>query len=193
MSQGRYNDCQRNCNNQGEHSEGQDFIVVEELPSWAVPMDCSEGGDHQIYHQEEGYVPKHKADKSKCTTMNVILSPVVDLSPVTTDTRSMVELRMSRKNKIVSIQWEPFMGAVSINGVAFLSVHQTIPCLPPHPVSIPVVLEYKGVSKMGYVKIDPTTKHQMMFYLDITGNGSCVCSSDHFMFHGGCISWITCN
>lgn len=98
---------------------------------------------------------------------------------------------MRRKNKTVTLQWEPFTGQLTTNGVAYLSVAQTINNVPPYPVSIPMYLQYKGVGRMTHVKIDPTDmQSQIKFYLNTDGSSDNTEAHDLIFVPGGNATWI---
>ena len=92
---------------------------------------------------------------------------------------------------MVTLQWEPFEASLSQSGVPFLSVQQSVSQLPPYAVCVPIMLEYKSVFKVTFVKVDPVGQVGIKFYLDASGSGSDVVSGDHIMVPGGAVSWIT--
>jgi hypothetical protein len=102
-----------------------------------------------------------------------------------------VQFKMRRKNKTVSLQWEPFSGDMASSGVAYLSVSQTICNAPPYPMEFPLVIIYKGVRKITYAYLDPFAhRENLRFYLNIDGSGTDINIGDNVNIPGQAITWI---
>jgi len=97
---------------------------------------------------------------------------------------------MRRKNKTVFLQWEPFSGAMAESGVAYLTVTQSISNLPPYVVTIPAVIQYKGVYRPTRIEIDPHSDSNIRIYLNTDGSSSDVNIGDSVSVPGTCVSWI---
>lgn len=122
---------------------------------------------------------------------NSIITPLSNLTPGFSGCMGSVEFKMRRKNKTVTLQWEPFTGTLTANGVSFLTVCQSICNTPPYPISIPIYIIYKGSGRITHVEIDPFAKSgNIKFYLNTDGSGSDINSGDNISFPGGSISWI---
>jgi len=120
-----------------------------------------------------------------------VITPVTGLDPQHTNHNGTVEFRMRRKNKTVTLQWEPFMGAVSQTGVSFLSVCQSICNTPPYPVSFPISIQYKGINKFSFITIDPNSKTgNIKFYLNQDKTSTDITVNDSFYIYGGAVTWI---
>jgi hypothetical protein len=63
-----------------------------------------------------------------------VITPVTNLTPQYSGCTGCVEFRMRRKNKVVSLQWEPFNGTMAASGVSYLSVAQSICNTPPYQI-----------------------------------------------------------
>lgn len=169
--------------------------ILSELPECAIPLDCNQyidasrgssccdgphryrnGGVRETYY--EGF--------------RVTLSPLNNVVTPLSDHNGMVEFKLRRKNKVVTMQWESFSGTITQNGGAFLSVNQSFSNLPDLPVNMIYMLEYRGVAKVSYIRVDPNSSVQVKFYLDVSGHGSDVKVGDLVEVPGGCVSWITC-
>lgn len=102
-----------------------------------------------------------------------------------------VEFRMRRKNKTVTLQWEPFTGTLASSGVAYLTVAQSIPNTPPYILSFPIYLVYKGVGRTTRIEIDPFVRTgYIKFYLNTDGTTTGTVSGDSVSVPGGAVSWI---
>lgn len=102
-----------------------------------------------------------------------------------------VEFRMRRKNKTVTLQWEPFSGMISSNGVAYLTISQTISNTPPYPISFPLHISHKGVGKTTRIEIDPFTRTgNIKLYINTDGSSENISSGDNISVLGGSVSWI---
>jgi len=121
----------------------------------------------------------------------VTITPLNQVITPNSEHGGLVEFQLRRKNKVVTMQWEAFEGSITQNGIAYLSVQQTISNLPPQPISLPYILNYLGVNKVSYIKIEPSSSIQIKYYLDISGHGNDIKMGDHLSIPGGCVSWIT--
>jgi hypothetical protein len=97
---------------------------------------------------------------------------------------------MRRKNKTVTLQWEPFSGAIGESGIAYVTVIQSISNTPPYPISIPITLQYKSMARTTQIEIDPHAKSNIKFYLNADGSATDVTLGDSLSVPGGCVSWI---
>lgn len=135
-------------------------------------------------HQSERYDPGN-------SYFNSVITPVTNLTPLYSGVTGSVEFRMRRKNKTVTLQWEPFSGTLAGNGVAFLSVMQSIWNTPPYPMSWPIYIRYKDVNRITNITIDPSsTAGNIKIYLNTDGTGSNISMGDSFYVYAGSVSWI---
>lgn len=122
---------------------------------------------------------------------NAMITPVNDLRSCYTDLHGCVEFRMRRKNKTVTLQWEPFTGAIIQNGCSYLKVEQSICNTPPYEISMPISIKYRDINKTTMIKIDPYERNgSIRFYLNMDNSGVNICANDLFYIYGGAISWI---
>lgn len=170
-------------------------VMLTSLPSCAIPINpYSQENDPRSNSRCGCESSCGRQVKDDSTTFNpqVMITPVVGLTPTSgADNRTLVEFRIRRKNQTVTLQWEPFEGSMGQSGVSYLSVHQTIPSLPSHTMSWPILFSYKGVQKISYAFLDPTARESLKFYLDVSGLATDVNANDHFYMPGGSITWIT--
>lgn len=181
-----------------ESSSGSDCgaVILSDLPECAIPLDCNQyadacstrgpaccDGPHRYRHSgvRETY---YDGFKVTITPLNCVTTPH-------SANGSFVEFTLRRKNKVVTMQWEPFTGCITQNGVSYLTVQQSYSNLPAYPVNIPYMLMYKGVNKMSYIQIDPHSTSHVKFYLNIEGTGEGVQIGDSISVPAGCVSWIT--
>jgi hypothetical protein len=98
---------------------------------------------------------------------------------------------MRRKNKTVSLQWEPFTGTMAASGVAFLTVAQSISNLPPYLMNWPITIQYKGVQKTTSLTVDPhATNGNIRFFLNNDGTSTGVTIGDAFSIPASEVNWI---
>lgn len=122
---------------------------------------------------------------------NSVITPITNLMAQYTGITGAVEFRMRRKNKTVTLQWEPFSGTIAANGVAFLTVAQSIWNTPPYPISVPIYIRYKDVNRITNLTLDPSAKMgNIKFYLNTDGTGSGINAGDIFYIYASSISWI---
>lgn len=119
-----------------------------------------------------------------------IITPLSSLTPVNSKNTGPIEFRMRRKNKVVSLQWEPFSGIITTTGINYLMMTQTICNLPPYPVYGVYNLVYNGVLRQCPIEINPdTVKANVLFYLNSNGTAENVKANDSIIVKGGYISW----
>lgn len=124
-------------------------------------------------------------------TFKSLITPLTELTPYNSKTTGAVEFMMRRKNRVVSLQFQPFTGKLSASGVAFLSVTQTICNLPSYPIYGVYNIEYNGVLRQAPIVIDPNDiKTQIKFYLNSNGTTTGVNVNDTISVKAGCINWI---
>lgn len=124
------------------------------------------------------------------TGFNTVVTPVKSLTPQYSPSNSAaIQLRMRRKNKTVTLQWEPFTGATSQAGRSWIDVEQQVANLPPYSIRFPIQITYKGINRMTVLSIDPfDTISQIKFYL--ATNGEEINTDENFSVYGGAVTWI---
>ena len=120
-----------------------------------------------------------------------MITPVNHLHPVYSGATGAVEFRMRRKNKTVTLQWEPFSGSMAQSGVSNLAVTQTIYNTPPYSIYVPIAISYKGVTRQGLLNIEPTGYPiNIRFFLNLDTSATGINSGDAFTVFGGAVTWI---
>lgn len=98
---------------------------------------------------------------------------------------------MRRKNKTVTLQWEPFSGNLAASGIAYLTVVQSFCNTPPYPIAVPIYLIYKGVGRNTHLTINPAaTSGNIRFYLNTDGSTTDTTIGDNVVVAGGSATWI---
>lgn len=120
-----------------------------------------------------------------------VVTPLSNLVPLYSGCTGSVEFRMRRKNKTVTLQWEPFTGSLAAAGIAYLTVAQSICNTPPYLISVPIYIEYKGVGRVTHIEIDPSARTgNIRFYLNTDGSTTGTAVGDTIKIYGGAITWI---
>lgn len=120
------------------------------------------------------------------STFSSLVTPLINLCP------NCVEFMMRRKNKTVTLQWQPFTGTLSASGVCCLTVCQSICPAPPYMMSMPIFILYKGVPRVVQLTIDPHS-NLIRFYLNTDGSTSNTFAGDAISVPGGAVTYIvTC-
>ena len=120
-----------------------------------------------------------------------VITPVTGLTPIYSGCIGSVEFKMRRKNKTVTLQWEPFTGSLAMSGIAYLTVSQSIANTPPYPISFPIVIQYLGKGLITNIEIDPFSKiGNIKFYLNADSSTSNTNVGDSFYVNGGAVTWI---
>lgn len=123
------------------------------------------------------------------TGFNTIVGPIKNLVPQYSPANSgAIQLRIRRKNKTVTLQWESFSGAIAQAGRNWFGVEQKIANLPPYPLRFPIQIMYRGISRFTVLAIDPDDTNQIKFYLAL--NGEEINVDDGFDILASAVTWI---
>ncbi|CAH6419696.1 Hypothetical protein HVR_LOCUS772 [uncultured virus] len=145
--------------------------------------DCPSSRDH--YRE-----PCRKFDPGASMFTSVI-TPLSELTPGSSGAMGSVEFIMRRKNKTVTLQWEPFTAKMAASGVSYLTVAQSICNTPSYLVSTPIYFQYKSVGRVTHIEIDPNAKSaNIKFFLNADGSSTGVNMGDAISFPGGSATWI---
>lgn len=124
-------------------------------------------------------------------TFKSLITPLSELTPVNSKYQGPIEFHMRRKNKVVSLQCEPFSGKITTTGISYLMLAQTICNLPPYSVYGVYNIVYNGVLRQAPIEINPATvKSNVLFYLNSNGTAENVNVNDSIEVKGFEISWI---
>ena len=126
-------------------------------------------------------------------TFRSIITPLSELKPVNTPVNAYgpIEFTMRRKNKVVTIQWEPFTGKLTTSGIAYMSLAQSICNQPLNAISSCYTLSVNGVFRQAQVVVNPkTTSPNILFYLNSDSTATGITANDSVVVNGGCFSWI---
>lgn len=126
-------------------------------------------------------------------TFKSIITPLSELKPVNSPMNGYgpIEFTMRRKNKVVTIQWEPFSGKLTTSGIAYMSLAQSICNLPPYAVSSSYTLSVNGVFRQAQVVVNSKSNTpNILFYLNADSTATGIVANDSVVVQGGCFSWI---
>lgn len=155
--------------------------------------DTTDDTDDCIRRETESYRPCRAINfcNPDVASFKALITPLTELTPVNSKSVGPIQFYMRRKNKVVTLQWEPFSGKLSSTGVNSLSLAQTICNMPPYSIFGVYNLEYNGVLRQAPIEINPTNiKSNVLFYLNSNGTSEGVTVNDSVIVKGGCISWI---
>jgi hypothetical protein len=120
-----------------------------------------------------------------------MVTPVTGLHSRYSKTRGLVEFRMRRKNKTVTLQWESFQGMISGSRIDHLTVTQSIANLPPSPKIWPICIDYGNQIRQGWIEIDPhEINGNIRFYLNTDKSSNHIHMNDWFCIPSSSITWI---
>jgi hypothetical protein len=135
--------------------------------------------------------PKPCFTNPDIATFKSIITPLSQLTPLNAKCAGAVEFTMRRKNKVVSLQFEPFKGVISISGIAYLELSQSLANLPKYPVSSSYTLSVNGVFRQAQITVNPCNmKSSVWFYLNADSTATGINANDSVVVNGACISWI---
>lgn len=137
---------------------------------------------------------KSKFENPNYSCFRSIISPLMELKTACSKHCGPVAFEMRRKNKVVSLQWEPFSAVITTSGISYLTVCQTIANTPNYPVFGVYNLEYNGVLRQAPISISgDCIKGNILMYLNSNGTSDNVVANDSIIVKGGCVTWIVTN
>ena len=165
--------------------------LCEACPS--EPECSSSSSSSSVYYASSSNKPTYPTCRSPQNNVGFgsIVTPLSEVTAENSGDKGYVRFLLRRKNKTVTLQWEPFSGKLTANGIKYLKVTQTICNLPPYPVCFPIYLKYKGVGRMTHVQIVPGNKNaNIRFYLNTDGSSDNTQENDEISIPGGAVTWI---
>jgi len=124
-------------------------------------------------------------------TFRSLITPLSQLTPINAKIAGPIQFYMRRKNKVVTLQFEPFSGIITQTGISYLMLAQTICNLPPYPVYGVYNIIYNGILRQCPIEINPANiQSNVLFYLNSNGTAENVNANDTISVKGGCVSWI---
>lgn len=129
--------------------------------------------------------------RRKPVSMQTVIQNLTDVYGEHSKFKGGIKMTMSRRNHTVTLQWEPFSGKLTTNGVAYVKVVNSISNLPPHKIAHPIFMKYKDVGRNTHILIDPfCTGGNIKFHLNTDGSSTDVSVNDSVHFEGGSVTWI---
>jgi len=188
-------------------------VILTTLPASAVPLsysaadelyrggyDCSErsgsgcggcGGGGGGCRPRPPPPSQPPPSSQAAFSFRVLITPLTKVTTPYSKHGELVEFMVRRRNQVVTLQWEPFEGALGQNGVAYLSANNSIPSPPPYPIKLPYVLSYNSEFRSSHLMLDAGAAVPLIFYLDGSESGSGTKMGDTISVPGGNISWVT--
>jgi len=197
-------ECDKNCNGgcQSIHGIRNPYETVNIFRSHGIIQDrCppQNNCNHHLQCEPKHHLqcePKHHLQcdpqhNSQPCTFTSIITPVTGLTPLYSKCNGLVEFMIRRKNKTITLQWEPFTGSLASTGIAYLEVTQSISSTSPYPISIPIYIQYTGINRITHIEIDPhAPTSNIRFYLNTDGSTTNTTIGDSFKIYAGSINWI---
>jgi hypothetical protein len=144
--------------------------------------------------QIESTVPKYQSTPRYNPGIDYfesMITPVTNLHSRYSKTRGLVEFRMRRKNKTVTLQWVSFQGIIACSKIDHLTVTQTIANLPSSPKIWSICINYGNQIQQGWIEIDPHELNgNIRFYLNSNKSSEHIHINDWFCIPGSTVTWI---
>lgn len=175
-----------------------DPMLLSTLPSCAILLNESSiqskdsSKDYECFTESPKPPKPQRLTKVRCKkisryTFRASITPLTNISTPYSHHRKMVEFEIIRKDGRITLQWEPFEGEISQNGVTMLTVEQGIDSLPPYPMEPPISFIYKSERRPSVMLISPGTSSPLKFIIPAVN----VSAGDHIVVPGGSVEWIT--
>jgi len=104
-----------------------------------------------------------------------------------------VGFTMMKNGKNITLQWEPFSGRLTTNGVTSLNVLQALSNLPAYPIITPIFIQYKNIGRLTTAMLNPSppgNTGNLSFYLNADQSATGIAANDLVTVPGGLMSWI---
>lgn len=174
--------------------------IFSSLPSGAIPISCPSSCEspEDPCSRSCSCPPRRRqrGDMEVCG-FRALIVPLTHLKSLMTGKEGPISFNFHRKNRTITMQWEPFTGQLAANGVAYVSLCQTIYNLPPYPMQFPIRMTYNGKARMTYLEVDPSSadgsNDQIRFYFSLEGssNADKVKCGDTIVIPGSAVTWNT--
>lgn len=175
------------------------FQILDRMPEGAIPIPSSRKGDDDDYAYSERDYPLRRQYRSSYRRADVESIPafktvIVGLSTVTatsSDNKNELEFTITKRNRVVSFQLEPFTGQIAANGIAFIAISQVISNLPNYSITWPIILTYNSVARMAAFRVVPSEPRPLRIYFNIDLTGTGVNMNDTISVDGISVQWQT--
>lgn len=157
--------------------------IYTSLPPGAVQIpDFSMG--YQQYQQCQPTTPAQSG-----LALTVPLNPVSNLQGHWSQSDNAIKVFVQRRGGVVTMQWETFSGLIGGRGLKYIVMNISFKGMPIAPIVETIAVEYRGVMRTGYLRIDPHIKDVIQFHYDLSDT---ILSEvgDKIVVHGKAVSWI---
>lgn len=102
---------------------------------------------------------------------------------------NIVHMSIRRSGGIMTLQWEGFSGLLGGTGFRHVAANISFSGLPIHAIEELIRVEYRGLSRIGYIRIDPYADDVIQFHF--TSNGDVTSAQgDRIVVPGSTVTWI---
>ena len=129
---------------------------------------------------------QQREQRSILLKFRALVTPLIDIITPYSSNSPMIELQMRNTDGMVCLQWEPFQGCISQNGIERLRVEQSIGSMPKVKLEFPIAIRYKCQPSFATLIIDPVASCQVQ--IDIPGID--INAGDFISIPGSCVTWI---
>lgn len=120
--------------------------------------------------------------------MWIPINPISQLVGSHFKRRNEVHVSIRRSGGIMSLQWEGFSGQIGGGGFRHVAANFSFSGLPISAVEQVIKVEYRGISHLGYVRIDAHAADVIQFHFSL--NGDIVSSpGDRIVVPGSTVQW----
>ena len=123
-------------------------------------------------------------------TLKIPINPISQLSGLWSKSQNVIHITVQRRNGVVTLQWEGFRGLIGGKGFRYVTANVSFKGLPIHPIEEFIKIEYRGIVRTGFIRIDPYAADVIQFHFskdsDIISE-----TGDSIVVAGRAITWIT--
>lgn len=175
------------------------FQLLDHLPEGAIPIPPSRRGDDEDYaYSERDYPPRRsfrpsyrRADVESIPTYKTVIVNLSTVAGTASENKNELEFTITKRNRVVSFQLEPFTGQIAANGVAYIAISQVVRNLPDYGITWPIIITYNSVARMAAFKVVPSEPRPLRIYFNIDSTGTGVNMNDTVSADGISVQWQT--
>lgn len=175
------------------------FQILDRLPDGAIPIPPSRKGDDEDYtYSEREYPPRRqyrqsyrRADVESIPTYKTVIVNLSTVAGTASENKNELEFTITKRNRVVSFQLEPFTGQIAANGVAYIAISQVVRNLPEYGITWPIIITYNSVARMAAFKVVPSEPRPLRIYFNVDSSGTGVNMNDTVSADGISVQWQT--
>ena len=150
--------------------------VYNQLPAGAIPFPVQTVAVQQPVRRREQF------------NFRVPINPISQLVGSHFKRPNEVHVSIRRSGGIMSMQWEGFSGVLGGHGFRYVAANISFSGLPISAMEQFIKVEYRGITHLGFIRIDPYAEDVIQFHF--SSNGDIISTpGDRIVVQGNAVQW----